>query len=101
MAGYRVRVIVEEVRGSCAAGYREGDSFTLSRFYIERGQGIDICLHALSSMLTLLSPFMKGVPAQDLGIGEGEIAHVQCPDPGRPYTCGGTVVFELRREQLG
>ena len=58
-------------------------------------------LHALAAMLMLLSPFLKGVSAQTLGIGrEDDVGYVQCPDPGRPYTCGGTVVFELRREEV-
>mgnify|MGYP001772666356 CR=1 FL=1 len=97
---YRVIVRVREVRGYCAAGYEEGDSFEIRRFYIESCGNAKICLHALSSMLTLLSPFLKGVPAEALGIGKGDLGYVQCPDPGRPYTCGGTVIFELRREPI-
>jgi len=58
-------------------------------------------LYALASMLTQLSPFLKGVSARDLGIGgEDNVGYAQCPDPGKPYTCGGTVVFELRREKI-
>jgi len=97
---YRVRVCVREVRGNCAMGYKPGDCFVVERFYIsEVGKGI--CIHALSSMLTLLSPFLKGVSAKVLGIGErDDVGYVQCPDPGKPYTCGGTVVFELRRERI-
>ncbi len=88
---------MEEVRGHCAAGYREGNSFTLRGFYIEGAGGVRICLHALTAMVTLLSPFSHGVPADQLGIGEGDIGHVQCLDPGPPLTCGGTVVFKLVR----
>jgi len=97
---YRVRVCVKEVNGNCAMNYKPGDSFTVERFYIsDMGRGI--CIHALSSMLTLLSPLLKGVSARVLGIGEqDDIGYVQCPDPGRPYTCGGTVVFELKREKI-
>jgi len=29
-----------------------------------------------------------------------DVGYVQCPGPGEPYTCGGTVVFELRGERL-
>jgi hypothetical protein len=51
-------------------------------------------------MLTLLAPLLKGVPATALGIGRDDDAgYTQCPDPGQPYTCGGTVVFELKRER--
>jgi len=52
-------------------------------------------------MLTLLSPFLKGVSARALGIGrEDDVGYVQCPDPEEPHTSGGTVVFELRREEI-
>jgi len=97
---YRVKVCVKEVRGYCAMNYKPGNCFTVEKYYI-RDAGKGVCLHALASMLTLLSPFLKGVSARILGIGgEDDIGYVQCPDPGKPYTCGGTVVFELRREKL-
>jgi uncharacterized repeat protein (TIGR04076 family) len=52
-------------------------------------------------MLTLLTPFLKGVSAKSLGIGEkDDVGYVQCPDPGELYTSGGTVVFELKREKI-
>ena len=97
---YRVRVCVKEVRGNCAMGYKPGDCFLVEKYYI-RDAGKGVCLHALSAMLTLLSPFLKGISAQTLGISrEDDVGYVQCPDPGEPYTCGGTVVFELVRERI-
>jgi len=97
---YRVRVCVKEVRGYCTMGYKPGDYFLVEKYYI-KDVGRGVCLHALAAMLTLLSPFLKGVPAQTLGISkEDNVGYVQCPDPGRPYTCGGTVMFELRREEI-
>jgi len=61
---YRVRVCVREVRGNCAMGYKPGDCFIVERFYISKvGKGV--CIHALSSMLTLLSAF----PQRGLGKG--------------------------------
>lgn len=81
-------------------GYRPGDYFTVEKFYISDVRK-GVCLHALASMLTLLSPFLKGVSAKILGIGmEDDDGYIQCPDPGEPYTCGGTVIFELKREKL-
>ena len=59
----RVYVTVKEVRGYCAAGYKPGDAFIIEGFYIKSMQSTRICLHALSSMLTLLMPFLKGVSA--------------------------------------
>jgi len=94
---YRIRVCVKEVKGKCAMGYRPGNCFIIERFYI-KDTGKGVCLHALALMLTLLSPFLKGISANVLGIGaEDDIGYIQCPDPGEPYTYGGTVVFELKR----
>ena len=97
--GYRVVVRVKEVRGRCAIGYQPGDTIVVERFYIrEAGKGV--CLHALAAMLTLPAPLLKGVSATALGIGkEEDTGYAQCPDPGEPYTCGGTVIFELRKEK--
>ncbi|RLE67211.1 MAG: TIGR04076 family protein [Thermoprotei archaeon] len=101
MRKYRVVVCVKEVKGKCAAGYKPGDTFTFEWFYIKPMQNTKICLHALNSMLTLLMPFIKGVSARELGIGtEDDIGYLQCPDPGKPYTRGGTVLFELKREEV-
>jgi len=98
---YRVRVCVKEVNGNCAMNYKPGDCFTVERFYVSDAEK-GICIHALSSMLTLLSPLLKGISAKVLGIGEqDDIGYVQCPDSGKPHTCGGTVVFELKRERIG
>jgi hypothetical protein len=30
---------------------------------------------------------------------EGETGYMQCLDPGKPYTDGGTVIFEIKREK--
>ena len=101
MSRFEVKVVVKEVRGRCAAYYKPGDSFMVREFYILENQKARICLHALSSMLTLLMPFLKGVSAKALGIGStDDIGYVQCPDPGEPYTCGGSVMFELRRMKI-
>jgi uncharacterized repeat protein (TIGR04076 family) len=60
--------------------YKPGDCFTVERFYISYARK-GVCLHALSSMLTLLSPLLKGVSAKVLGIGEQDyIGYVQYPN---------------------
>jgi len=57
-----------------------------------------IRIHALIAMMNLLSPFIHGVSAKLLGIGKrDDEGYLQCPDSGKPYTCGGTVVFKVRR----
>ncbi len=92
---YEVVIEVHEVRGRCAAGYRKGDRFSVDGFLLK---GDRICIHALAGMISLLSPFSHGVSARALGIGSSDDeGYVQCPDPGTPFTCGGTVVFRLKR----
>lgn len=101
MTSYRVRVVVKEVRGYCALGLKPGDEFVIEKFYVLNRRKTGICLHALIGMTSLLLPFLKGASARELGISvDDDIGFVQCPDSGRPYTSGGTVVFELRREKI-
>ncbi|MEM1546030.1 MAG: TIGR04076 family protein [Candidatus Methanomethylicia archaeon] len=97
---YRIIAIVKDVKGYCPI-YRVKDSFIVEWFYIKSESSSNICIHALSSMLTLISAFIHGLSAKDLGIGsEDDIGYIQCPDPGPPYTKGGTVIFELRRLKI-
>ena len=97
---YRVTIDVKEIRGRCPV-YAISDRIILDGYYIDSRMSSNICMHAFSAMLTLLSAFAHGSSAIDLGIGEKEdLGYLQCPDPGPPYTKGGTVLFELRREQI-
>ena len=98
---YEVTIEVIEVRGSCALGYKVGDKLIVEGFYIDPTKNeAKICIHALTSMTSLLSPFLHGVSARVLGIGErDDEGYLQCPDPGKPYTCGGTVIFRVKREE--
>jgi uncharacterized repeat protein (TIGR04076 family) len=65
----RVKICVKKVKENCTMNYKPGNCFTVERSYISDARK-DVCLHALSSMLTLLSPLLKGVSAKALGIGE-------------------------------
>jgi len=98
MSLYRIVIEVVEVRGKCAAGYKPGDRIVLNGFYIVSRGSSNVCMHAFSAMMSLLSAFAHGASARELGIGSSDDeGYLQCPDPGRPYTCGGTVVFRLKR----
>ena len=100
MSLYKVVVTVKEVKGYCPV-YKPGDRFVVEGFYVLSSESCNICIHAFSAMLTLLSAFSHGVSAVDLGIGKREdVGYLRCPDPGPPVTCGGSVLFELRREVL-
>ena len=96
----RCRVVINaiEIRGECPV-YKMGDEIIIEGFYIKSGESANVCMHAFSAMQTLLSAFMHGSSAKDLGIGtEKDIGYLRCPDPGSPYTLGGTVTFRLKRE---
>jgi len=92
-----VKITVESVRGRCALGYRVGDTIIARDYYIENHDK-PLCIHALSSMTTILILMLKGYSAKELGVGpDDDTSYVQCPDPGKPYTDGGTVVFKITR----
>lgn len=100
MSRYRVILHIKEVKGYCPL-YKPGDKIIIDRFFIDSKESNNICMHAFSAMLTLLSAFVHGSSAVDLGIGhEEDVGYLECPDPGPPYTEGGTVLFELRREKV-
>lgn len=42
-----------------------------------------VCTHALASLLPYIVVLRKGIKPKELGLGKGEKAYVQCPDPGR------------------
>ena len=59
-----------------------------------------LCTHALSTLLhytTILEhdwcPVKLGLTTPE----DPDHAYMQCVDPGKPYTDGGTVIFKCRR----
>lgn len=101
MKKYRVTISVEKLEGVCPL-YVQGQTVaTLNGWYFEPRQEVKLCSHAVAAMLTALGLFSKGVSARDLGFGkEKDRAYINCPDPGEPYTCGGTITFRLDREEI-
>jgi len=97
---FYVTITVKEVRGICPI-YKQGDKIFAKDFYVVADKSANICIHAFIAMGTLLSAFIHGSSAIDLGIGKEEnLGYLQCPDPGPPYTEGGTVIFEVKREKM-
>jgi uncharacterized repeat protein (TIGR04076 family) len=93
----QVIVTVEKIRGICPV-YKNGDKIVINDFYVKTRDSQNICIHAFAAMTTLLSAFLNGTSALKLGIGsEEDYGFLQCPDPGPPYTKGGTVLFKLKR----
>ena len=96
---HRLVVTVKEIRGKCPV-FKVGDRIVIEGPKIVPEKTDALCVHALGSMLSMIIALGRGVSFKELGLAkeEGDIGYVQCLDPGPPYTPGGTVIFEIRRE---
>ena len=101
---YRVILIleikVEKINGHCPV-YKKGDKITIRDPEIIINQTDALCTHALSTILhytTILEndwcPLKLGLTTEE----DTEHAYMQCVDPGKPYTNGGTVLFKCKRK---
>ena len=100
MSAYCLTITVKSIQGECPL-YKVGDKIVLEKFYIKTMESDNVCIHVFSAMLSLLSAFVHGASAIELGIGtEEDKGYLRCPDPGPPYTKGGTVLFEIKREVI-
>jgi len=93
----KLQVEVKEIEGTCPV-YEVGDEFEIIEGY-KLDNEIQLCTHSLSSLLPYYVPLSKGIEPEELGLGHGENAYIQCLDPCK-YTDGGTVVFEIKREKI-
>lgn len=97
---HRLILTVREIRGKCPV-HKLGDQIVVESPEIITAKTDALCVHALGSMLSMLVPLARGIGFKDLGLAvkEGNVGYVQCLDPGPPHTPGGTVIFEIKREQ--
>jgi uncharacterized repeat protein (TIGR04076 family) len=94
-----LEVEVVEVRGYCPV-YKVGDKIVVDDPGIVLGKTDALCTHALSSLLHYVLVLERGADPVELGLSKPEDrghAYIQCVDPGKPYTDGGTVIFRCRR----
>ena len=94
-----LEIEVCEIRGRCPV-YRVGDKIVVDDPRIVLRETDALCTHALSSLLHYILALEEGVDPVKLGLSkpeDREHAYIQCVDPWRPYTDGGTVVFRCRR----
>jgi len=90
-----LEIKVKEIKGRCSV-YKEGDSFLILDGYKLKTDN-PICMHALSSIMPYYVALSVGISPRILGLGDEEQGYVQCLDPCE-YTGGGTVIFEIRKE---
>jgi len=94
-----LEIEVVEVRGYCPV-HKMGDKIVITDPRIILDETDALCTHALSSLLHYTLVLEKGADPVELGLSKSndkKNAYVQCVDPGRPYTDGGTVIFRIRR----
>jgi len=98
---YRLVVTVKEIRGRCPV-FKVGDKIVVEEPEIVPEKTDALCVHALGSMLSMVIALSRGSSFKELGLSkeEGDVGYVQCLDPGLPYTPGGTVIFEIKREAM-
>jgi uncharacterized repeat protein (TIGR04076 family) len=94
-----LEITVCQIKGHCPV-YKTGDRMVFNDPEIILDETDALCTHALSTILhytTILEN--KWIPLE-LGLNtksDEENAYMQCVDPGKPYTDGGTVIFKCRK----
>jgi uncharacterized repeat protein (TIGR04076 family) len=98
---YRLIVTVNAIRGNCPV-FKVGDKIVIESPKIVVKETDNFCIHAFGCMLSMIIPLSYGISFKQLGLvkEEDEKGYVQCLDPGKPYTDGGTVLFEIKREKI-
>ena len=94
-----LEIEVVEVRGKCPV-HRVGDKIVIDGASIVLDKTDALCIHALSVILHYAVALDEGADPVKLGLTkpeDKENAYVQCVDPWRPYTEGGTVIFRIKR----
>ena len=94
-----LEIEVVEVRGKCPV-HRVGDKIVIDGARIVLDETDALCIHALSVILHYAVAIDEGADPVKLGLTkpeDKENAYVQCVDPWKPYTEGGTVIFRIKR----
>jgi uncharacterized repeat protein (TIGR04076 family) len=94
-----LEIDVVEVRGKCPV-HKVGDRIVIDGARIDLSKTDALCIHALSVILHYAVALDEGADPVKLGLTKPEDrghAYVQCVDPWRPYTEGGTMIFRMRK----
>ena len=85
-----------EIKENCPV-YEVGDKTVIEGKEINLKQSDKVCIHALFSLGPFIVALRDGLNPHSLGLSKENTkkAFYQCLDPGKPYTKGGTVIFEV------
>ena len=94
-----LEIKVHKIKGFCPV-FKMGDKIIINDPEIILNESDALCTHALSTILhytTILEhdwcPVKLGLTTEK----EPDCAYMQCVDPGKPYTNGGTVIFKCKK----
>jgi uncharacterized repeat protein (TIGR04076 family) len=98
---YSLIIEAKSIEGYCPV-YKVGDKTTIKGPEIDFDSSDAVCVHALFSLGPFILALREGVNPKKLGLSKSNngTGYFQCLDPGKPYTDGGTVLFEVKREVL-
>ena len=98
---YHLVLSVKKIKGKCPV-FNVGDKIIVESPKIVVRETDNLCIHAFGCILSMIVPLSHGASFKQLGLAktEDEKGYFQCLDPGEPYTHGGTVLFEIRRERI-
>jgi len=94
-----LEIEVVEVKGKCPV-HKVGDKIVVDGPNIVLEKTDALCIHALSVILHYAVALDEGADPVKLGlttIKDREHAYLQCVDPWKPYTEGGTVIFRIKK----
>jgi len=94
-----LEIVVHEIKGKCPV-YKVGDRVLIEDPKIILEKTDALCTHALSTLLHYVVILEHDWCPLKLGLTTPEdqdSAYLQCVDPGKPYTEGGTVIFKFRK----
>jgi len=83
-----------EIKGECPV-HQEKDKIIVEDPEVDVERTDRICTHAMQTILHYTTALENGVDPVKLGLSKGDedTAYLQCVDPGKDYTGGGTVIF--------
>ena len=94
-----LEIEVYEINGTCPV-YKIGDKIVIDDPRILLDYTDALCTHALSTLLHYVTLLQHDWCPVKLGLTmpeDPDHAYMQCVDPGKPYTEGGTVIFKCRK----
>ena len=95
----KVRITVSKIKGNCPV-FKKGDKITFEGPNLVVEETDAYCIWASSSFIPYLLAVRYDIPSKEIGLSHKDGSYfVHCLDPGPPNTPGGTVLFEMKREE--